>query len=329
MDKLGELKVVNPRTVWPHEAVDFTPWLAQEENIGRLGEALGMELEVENTEVAVGPYSADIVARDTVTSRYVVIENLLGKTDHDHLGKLITYGAALEATSLVLIATDFSEEHQKAFDWLNEHSSEDLGFFGVRLELWRIDESSPAVRFAVVSKPATATRTAAKASAAERFTPTRQLQLEFWTEFEKRLRETKELPSTQVARPQYWYNVALGRSGAHLSCIANTWEKRIGVRVYLRSYLADQALQGLASQKEAIEEEIGSALSWNPHPDKSDKIILLDRPADISLRAQWPDYLSWLVDQTLRFRRAFAPRVKALELPAATGRLAGSDHAGP
>jgi hypothetical protein len=284
-----------------------------EENIGRLGEALGMELEVENTEVAVGPYAADIVARDTVTGRYVVIENQLGKTNHDHLGKLITYGAALDASSLVLIATNCSEEHQKAFEWLNEHASENLGFFGVRLELWRIDESKPAIRFSVVSQPGTATRIAAKVSATEQFSPTRKLQLEFWTEFEKRLRETKELPSTQSPRPQYWYNVALGRSGVHLSCIANTWEKRIGVRVYLQSHLADQVLRGLAAQKDTIEEEIGSKLSWNPHPNKSDKIILLDRPADISLREKWPEYLGWLVDHTLRFRRAFAPRIKTLE----------------
>jgi hypothetical protein len=318
MDKLGELKTVNPRIMWPHEAADFTPWLALEENIARLGEALGMELEVENTEVAVGPYSADIVARDTVTGRYVVIENQLGKTDHDHLGKLITYGAALDASSLVLIATNFSEEHQKAFEWLNEHASEDLGFFGVRLELWRIDESKPAIRFSVVSKPGTATRIAAKASATEQFTPTRKLQLEFWTEFEKRLRETKELPSTQAPRPQYWYNVALGRSGVHVSCIANTWEKRIGVRVYLSGYLADQALQGLDSQKDGIEKEIGSKLTWNPHPDKSDKVIILDRSADISSREKWPEYLSWLVDHTLRFRKAFGPRLKALDLPSAS-----------
>ncbi|MFZ5555274.1 MAG: DUF4268 domain-containing protein [Pseudomonadota bacterium] len=315
MDAIGDLKTVNPRTLWPHEVSEFTPWLAREENIARLSEALGMELEVERTEVAVGPYSADIVARDTVTGRYVVVENQLGKTDHDHLGKLITYGATLDATTLVLIATTFSEEHQKAFDWLNEHTSEDLGFFGVRLEVWQIDESKPAVRFSVVSKPATAARIAARSSAEGQFTPTKRLQLEFWTEFEKRLREVKELPSTQTPRPQYWYNVALGRSGVHLACIASTWEKRIGVRVYMRSFLADLALQGLAAEREEIEREIGVKLKWNPFPDKGDKIILLERPADISLRDLWPEFLDWLVDYTLRFRRAFGPRVKALDLP--------------
>jgi hypothetical protein len=158
VDKPGELKLVNPRTVWAHEAADFTPWLALEENIGKLADALDMELEVENTEVAVGPYSADILARDAFTGRYVVIENQLGKTDHDHLGKMITYAAALDASRLVLIATEFSEEHQKAFEWLNEHTTEDLGFYGVRLEVWRIDASRSSFRTAASTTPTTARR---------------------------------------------------------------------------------------------------------------------------------------------------------------------------
>jgi hypothetical protein len=276
-----------------------------------------MELEVENIEVAVGPYAADIVAKDTVSGRYVVIENQLGKTNHDHLGKLITYGATLDATSLVLIATDFSEEHQKAFDWLNEHSSEELSFYGVRLELWKIDDSLPAVRFTLVSMPSTATRLVAKASAAG-VTPTKKLQLEFWTEYAKRLAQTKEVPSTQSPRPQYWYNVALGRAGVHLSCLADTYEKKIGVRVYMHSKFADRALAQLLSQKDAIEKGIGSPLIWNPHPDNSDKTIVLHRPADISDRARWPEYIDWLVEQTLRFRRVFGPRVKALQLAVET-----------
>ena len=311
-NQFGEFKSVPVRNYWQHEAADFTPWLARPENIGRLADALGIELEVENTEVAVGPYAADIVAKDTGTGRYVIIENLLGKTDHDHLGKLITYAAALDAETLVLIATDFTEEHQKALDWLNEHSSDDLGFFGVRLELWQIDDSKPAIRFTVVSQPTTPTRQAAKASASEELTPTRRLQLEFWTEFEKRLRDSKQVPSTQSPRPQYWYNVALGRSGIHLSCTADTYENKIGIRVYLQSSVAERALEQLLKQRDAIEREIGAALQWNPHPDKSDKIILLSRAADLSVRDNWEEYLAWLVECTLKMRKAFGSRVKSL-----------------
>ncbi len=114
---------------------------------------LGIELAVEDTEVFVGPYSADILARDTASGNYIVIENQLGKTNHDHLGKAITYGAALNAAAIVWIASDFSDEHKKGLDWLNDNSSGDVAFFGVRLELWRINESPPAVRLNVISRP--------------------------------------------------------------------------------------------------------------------------------------------------------------------------------
>ena len=90
-ESLGELESVDVRRLWPHEAADFTPWLASEENISKLADALGLELEAEGTEVAVGPYSADILARDSA-GNYVVIENQLAKTNHDHLGKSIQPG---------------------------------------------------------------------------------------------------------------------------------------------------------------------------------------------------------------------------------------------
>ena len=139
--QMGQLSKLDVRTVWPHEATDFTPWIAEEESINLLGTALGLELEIESTEVSVGPYSADILARDSGTGKYVVIENQLEKTNHDHLGKSITYAAVLDASSIVWIAPDFTQEHEKALTWLNDHTSADVAFYGVRLELWQIDDS--------------------------------------------------------------------------------------------------------------------------------------------------------------------------------------------
>ena len=140
MDRdLGELKLLNVRFKWTNEATEFTPWLAEEDNLSRLGLALGLELELENTEVSVGPYSADILAKDIGNGKYVIIENQLEKTDHDHLGKAITYASFLDATAIVWIASDFTDEHKKALDWLNDHTSEELSFYGVKLELWQIE----------------------------------------------------------------------------------------------------------------------------------------------------------------------------------------------
>jgi hypothetical protein len=313
--KIGDLKLLDVRTLWQDEAINFTPWLAREENIGRLGDALGIELEVENTEVAVGPYQADIVALDTSTGDYVVIENQLERTNHDHLGKAITYASVLDASAVVWIARDFSEEHKKALDWLNDKSTEDVAFFGVRVELWQIDDSLPAVQFNVISRPADIVRSTAVTKASRPLTEVKKLQGEFWSAFRDGLMERKIVPSARKARPQYWYNVALGRTGIHLSNVANTNENRIGVRVYLRhKYNSEAALAQLVAQKEEIESEIGEALLWNPNEKARDKIIAIYREADLNRRGKWPEYLDWMLDVTARFRKTFMPRVKRLDL---------------
>lgn len=310
-DALGDLKLLDVREIWPNEAEDFTPWLAREENIALLGLALGLELEVENTEVAAGSFSADILARDTGSGAYVVIENQLGRTNHDHLGKAITYAAVLGAKTVVWVAPQFTDEHKKALDWLNDNSSDEISFFGVQPELWKIDESKPAIRFNILSRP---TKVAIRKPGTE-LTEVRKLQLEWWTTFRDALQNSKEVPSVQSPRAQYWYNVALGRSGIHLSNIANTFDHKIGVRVYLRNkYNADLALAQLQESKEEIEREIGAPLLWNPNPDTMDKIIGVYRDADISRREKWSEYQQWMLDMTLRFRKSFGPRVKALNL---------------
>ena len=281
---LGQIKKVSIRDVWKHEEKEFTPWLAMEANIGKLAEELDLgELQVEGVEVPVGPFSADILAKDA-SDNLVLIENQFGKTDHDHLGKVLTYAATLGATAVIWIAERFTDEHRKAIEWLNEHTSEDLSLYAVEIELWQIDNSKPAVRFSTeLARQATAVKTAGP------MTDARKLQLEFWTMFRSRLLEQKVLPSAQAARPQYWFNISLGRSNMHLSCIADTYNGRIGIRVYLRSKIADAALMQLQADRKAIESEIGAELVWNPNPNKLDKIIVLDREADLDDRGKWDD----------------------------------------
>ena len=310
----GSMTKTDVRTVWRNEQQDFTPWMAQEENISLLGDALGLELEVENTEVAVGPYSADILAKELGTGRFVVIENQFGKTNHDHLGKLITYGSVLDASAVVWLAEEFTEEHHKALDWLNDHTDDELMFYGVVLELWRIDHSRPAVRFNVVSRPPQVSRKEARDISTGELTETRRLQLEFWTEFRQQLLDTKVVSTAQQARPQYWFDVPLGRSGIFLSNIANTYDNRIGVRVYFSNKVADAALEQLAPQREDIERELGEKLKWNPRPENRDKVLVLHHAADLANRDAWPEYVDWMVTTVRKCRKAFMPRLKALDL---------------
>jgi hypothetical protein len=310
---LGEFMQLDLRQLWPSESSDFTPWLAEEDNIALLAKEIGLELSVENTEVSVGPYSADILARDAATGSYVVIENQLTKTDHDHLGKLLTYGSALDASAVVWIAGQFTEEHQRALEWLNDNSKEDVAFFGVRVELWKIDESAPAVRFVVVSQPPTSIRRTAVTSALEELTPTRKIQLEFWSEFQEALAQRPEIPSTRTPRPQWWYNVSLGRSGVVLSNTASVQEERIAVRVLLRGSVAGFLFEELLLQRQHIESAFGEVLEWDPNPDARQKLILISRSADLHNRARWLEYIDWMVDRTVRMREILVPILRQID----------------
>ena len=116
---LGRLESVEPRDVWSSESEDFTPWLAQAENLKLLGETIGLDLELEAQEKDVGPFRADILCKETSSDDWVLIENQLERTDHTHLGQLLTYAAGLKAVTVVWVARIFTEEHRAALDWLN------------------------------------------------------------------------------------------------------------------------------------------------------------------------------------------------------------------
>ena len=152
-DDLGRLVRVNLRQVWVSEPADFTPWLAREENLKLLADSVGMDLVLEAEETDVGPFRADILCKNTLDNSWVLIENQLERTDHCHLGQLITYAAGLEAVTIIWVAERFTEEHRAALDWLNERTKEHIDFFGLEVELWRIGDSRIAPKFNIISKP--------------------------------------------------------------------------------------------------------------------------------------------------------------------------------
>ena len=166
---LGRLERVNLREAWESEPQDFTPWLAQSENLAVLSETLGMELATEGTEQGVGPFRADILCRDTQDDSLVLIENQLERTDHNHLGQLLTYAAGLQTVTIIWVAATFTDEHRAAVDWLNEITDERFRFFGLEIELWRIGDSVAAPKFNVVAKPNEWTRFVGKATRPLRF----------------------------------------------------------------------------------------------------------------------------------------------------------------
>lgn len=295
--------------MWPNEALNFTPWLA--ENIAELGEKIGMELEVVGQEVSVGPYSADVLAKDIDTDAYVVIENQLEKTNHDHLGKSITYASALNAKTIVWIATDFTEEHKKALDWLNDNTNEDLAFWGIQLELWQISEDTASMRLNIVSRPSTNVKTIKSKTNNE--SESRNLQLEFWTKFRDKLQSTKKIPSLQTPQAHYWYDVRIGRSFIKLSNVCNTQKNFVGVRLYIRSNVVDMYYPVLEAKKEEINKALGCEPIWDANPEARDKTIAITYNTDLTDTDRMEEALDWLVKQTIVFHSVFSKEVKEIK----------------
>jgi hypothetical protein len=149
---LSKLERVSLREAWKHESSEFTPWLAETENLNALADALGVsELARVAIEHWVGNFKLDILCADG--DEQVIIENQLDETDHKHLGQILAYAAGVGAKKVVWVAESFRPEHVAALQFLNDNTTENLSFFGVQIELWRIGDSPLAPKFEVVVKP--------------------------------------------------------------------------------------------------------------------------------------------------------------------------------
>lgn len=314
---LGRLERVDLRSVWLNESGGFTPWLAQEENIELLAETVGIDLEFEAQEKGVGPFRADILCKNTADGSWVLIENQLERTDHTHLGQLLTYAAGLQAVTIVWIAQRFTEEHRATLDWLNEITDEQFTFFGLEVELWRIGGSAVAPKFNVVCKPNDWSKTVsetAKAAATGEVSELKQIQLEFWTEFWKRLERTGSRLRGTKPRAQQWLNFALGRSNFGLSATLNSQKGWIAANASCYGDHAKTHFAQLEAQKEAIEAEFGGPLSWERLPNRKESRIriILDN-ADPTNEADWPRQHEWLQARLEKLFAVLAPRVRLLK----------------
>ena len=309
--EIGTLEQVSVRSVWPKEAGDFTPWLA--ENVDLMSDALEMELELEGQEVSVGGYSADLVFRDLSSGALVVVENMYGSTDHDHLGKLITYAAGLDASYAVLLTETFRPEHRSALNWLNSVSTENCGFFGLSLEVWRIGDSIPAPQLRVDVQPddwSKSVRVAKEREDSERHV----LRRRFWEGVQSRFREdsadwagrgqpSRESWMSFKSRQAVGFNVVWGRTGG---------VPHLRVEAYIDTGDADSTAEVysyLESRRNEIEEAFGEALEWSPLEKRRASRVSSYFPKPIALKEErlWPEAQEWAVPTLGRLRAAIDP----------------------
>lgn len=311
--KLGQLQQINLREAWKNEASEFTPWLAEAENLNYLADALGLqELELVQTEYPVGDFKLDILCSDDDGA--VIIENQLEKTDHTHLGQIITYAAGIGAKKIIWIAERFRSEHIAALEFLNQNTTETLNFFAVEIILWKIGDSAPAPSFNVVAKPNDWSKfSRASAKAASEMTPTKQWQLRFWTEWVDYLDIHKISVNSRTPRPQHWMDMPLGRSGFNITATVNSGENRLGVEIYIHHQDSKSYFAQLEEQKNALETALGFALDWQELPNRQAcRIVVYKNDASLDDENTWGNCFAWLASTTLQMDKVFRPIVKKL-----------------
>ncbi len=310
---LSKLERVPLREAWKHEANDFTPWLAETDNLNALADALGIsELVLVATEHWVGDFKLDILCTDG--DEQVIIENQLEKTNHTHLGQIIAYAAGVDAKKVIWIAESFRPEHSAALQFLNENTTDDLNFFAVEVELWKIGDSPLAPKFENVVKPnewVKAGREQARVAAAT--TPTKQLQQKFWLALVEHLAAKAPQIRPQKPRPQHWLNNSIGRSGFALNITANTRDERLGIELWIPGPQAKQHFANLSAQKQEIEAKLGFVLDWQELPDaKAVRIASWYPDASIEDEQRWHEYIDWLTQRLVTMDAVLRPIVKLL-----------------
>lgn len=312
--KLGRLtQIKNLREQWPDEAGDFTPWLAREENLAILGEALGLELELEAQEQPIESYRADILCRDTGSDAVVVIENQLEQTDHKHLGQLLTYASGSEAATIIWIAARFTKGHLLALDWLNRNTDEDFRFFGLEVELWCIGDSPRAPKFNIVSNPEDWSPSGERSARAKRI-ETNRWQLDYWRAFSQTLKEANgPVSSDRQPKPDTEMQYSIGGRGFNLSVVMVPSEKKI--RAELRGFhiRSRPFYHLLKKQRQEIEHELGYRLKWTESPSgKTNRIAVYLDDTNPEDEGDWAVQHNWLAEKLNQLHQVFYGRLQQL-----------------
>lgn len=298
--ELGKMKrITDLRTVWPHEANDFTKWLAEEANLEELGNAVGIDIVFEERESSVGSFSVDLFATESGTGRKIIIENQLEDTNHDHLGKLITYASGKGAEVVIWIVRRARDEHRQAIEWLNQHTDSNLGFFLVEIELWQIGNSLPAPKFNVVERPNDWAKTMKHIDG---LSDTERLELEFWQTFNDQAAATPVfMKEFRLRKPQTqnWYDLSLGTAVYHISLNLNTQKKKIDAGIYIPS---DKDVFRLFKEHKAEFDALCGGGVELRTASKASRILTY-KSIDVKDRAKWDEAIGWLMEMSLKFKQ--------------------------
>ncbi|MDE0325136.1 MAG: DUF4268 domain-containing protein [Candidatus Poribacteria bacterium] len=311
MLNFSELKRIPLREKWNHEASDFTPWL--ESNIQILGDALGMDLEVVDREASVGDFSLDLLAQDFGSSKTVVIENQLTQTDHDHLGKLLTYAAGFDASIVVWVSEEVRDEHRQAMEWLNQRTDTETQFFAVVPEVLQIDNSNPAFEFKLVVSPNEWQKSKRQKSSTA-LSPKREKYRDYFQALIDELREKHKFTKANKGQLQNWYAFSSGiqsgitydarfSQGGKVDVVLSIYQKFCPNRIAL--------FDSLKKREAKITDNFGSPLKWNRADEQQTSWVAISRDGDIELSdSELEEIRKWHIENLLKLKKVFQPEIE-------------------
>ena len=302
--QIGRLKEVDVRELWKHEQYDFSKWLSKDENIEYLNDILGLTLVDIDTEVFVGPYRCDLVAKDETSGITVVIENQLEATNHDHLGKIITYASGLNASVVVWIVKEAKEEHRSAIEWLNNNTATGINFFLIEIHAYKIGDSEPAPKFEVVEKPNDFIKQSKGNSADKELNRSQSERLIFWEQFNQVVASRGKPFNLRKATTDHWYDVAIGTSEAHIAIDLISKRNYIVVELYIHD--SKEMFDRLVQNKDDIETALGFEMVWDRLDSKKASRIKYRIPGlDFDDHSNYPELMNQTIDIVIKVRDVF------------------------
>lgn len=307
--KIGMLKEVDIRDLWKHEQYDFSNWLAEPENISYLNDILGLTLVEVDKEKYVGSYRCDIVAKDETSDITVIIENQLEASNHDHLGKIITYASGLDAKVVVWIVKQAKEEHRSAVEWLNNNTRSGIDFFLIELHAYIIGDSDPAPKFEVIEQPNDFIKSSKSSSSGYTTNKSQSERVAFWTQFNDEIIAHGKPFNTRKATTDHWYNVAIGNSNCHIGITLVNSDSFVGVELYIPDN--KDLYDSLYEKKDEIEKQIDFDLSWERlDGKKASKIIHRIPGLDFDNKDNYPQLMDEIIKKVLVIRDVFKKYIK-------------------
>lgn len=301
--KLGKLINV-VRELWANEQRDFSEWLSKDENIDYLNEVIGLSLVEVRKEVAVGAYRCDLVAKDETTGIKVIIENQLEKSDHDHLGKIITYASGVDASVIVWIVKEAREEHRSAVEWLNNNTNQDISFFLIEIRAVRIGDSLAAPMFQIVEEPNDFIKSNKTASGNENNVRAANI-FEFWSNFNEIVVEKGKPFNVRKVTTDHWYDIALGTSEAHIAINLVNKERKIVLEVYISDN--KELFDELFSHREEIETALQMKFTWDRLEHRKASRIKHDIPGlNFDDHSNCHELMEEVIDKAVKMKKVFA-----------------------